>query len=143
MNLKNASKFCNDCISFSTFTSRIEWNITREVANGALSGIAEGNFRAISIAINQARTRVELAYAMLQNTESLAAHLQNKLGLKSRWEVGGEEYLHYKNAATLGKYHEALSELERLVVMRLFELSKLSMLGTGIRNITLIFLRQY
>lgn len=143
MNLKNTSKFCNDCISFSTFTSRIEWNTAHEVANGALSGIAEGDFRAISIAINQAQTRVELTYATLQNTESMVAHLQNKLGLESRWEVGGEEYLCYKNAATLGKYHEVLSELERLVVMQLFELSKLLMSGTGIHNITLIFLRQY
>ncbi|KIK18698.1 hypothetical protein PISMIDRAFT_61623, partial [Pisolithus microcarpus 441] len=30
----------------------------------------------------------------------------------------------------LGKYHEALGELEQLVVMRLFELSKLGMSGT-------------
>ena len=95
--------------------------------------MVEGDFRAISVAINQARTQVELAYATLQNTEKMAAYLQIRLGLESRWEIRGEEYIRYKNKATLGKYYDALKELERLVVMRLFELSKLSMSGTGIQ----------
>jgi len=67
----------------------------------------------------------------LQNTEALAAHIQGQLGLESPWSVGGEEYNCYKEEATFGNYCEALGELERLVVMRLFELSKLSMSGTG------------
>ncbi|KIK73058.1 hypothetical protein PAXRUDRAFT_37086 [Paxillus rubicundulus Ve08.2h10] len=53
------------------------------------------------------------------------------LGLETRWQVGGEEYNYFKEEATLGKYCEALNELEHLVVMRLFELSKLSISGTG------------
>ena len=133
MSSKNASEFHDQCFSFSTFIRRTEWNTAREVANGALSGVVEGDFRVISVAINQARTQVELAYATLQNTEKMAAYLQIRLGLESRWEIRGEEYIRYKNKATLGKYYDALKELERLVVMRLFELSKLSMSGTGIQ----------
>ena len=133
MNSKNAGKFHDYYISFSTFTCRTEWDTAREVANGALSGVVQGDFRAISAAINQVRTQVELAYSTLQNTEKMAAYLQIRLGLESRWTVGGEEYLRYKNKATLGKYYDALRELERLVIMRLFELSKLSMSGTGIQ----------
>ena len=39
--------------------------------------------------------------------------------------------MRYKEEATLSKYREALDEVERLVVMRLFELSKLGMSQTG------------
>ena len=133
MNSKNASKFHDYYVSFSIFTCRIAWNTACEVANGALSGVVEGDLRVISAAINQVRAQVKLAYATLQNAEKMAAHFQIRLGLESRWQVGGEEYLRYKNKATLGKYYDALRELERLVVMRLFELSKLSMSGTGIQ----------
>ncbi|KAF8452805.1 hypothetical protein L210DRAFT_3319077, partial [Boletus edulis BED1] len=63
--------------------------------------------------------------------EKLAAYYQSQLSLESLWQIGGEEYLRYKNEAALTKYRDALDELERLVVMRLFELSKLSMSGTG------------
>ncbi|KAG1905039.1 uncharacterized protein F5891DRAFT_918631, partial [Suillus fuscotomentosus] len=47
------------------------------------------------------------------------------------WEIGGPEYSQFKMKARLGKYCTALNELECLVVMRLFELSKLSLSGTG------------
>jgi hypothetical protein len=76
---------------------------------------------------------VDLAYIRLQNAEIMVAYLQMQLGLKSRWKIGGAEYLQYKVEAAMGKYCEVLDEVERLVVMRLFELSKLSMSGTGTR----------
>lgn len=60
----------------------------------------------------------------------LAVHLQIRLGLEACWEVGGKEYNCFKEA-TLGKYCKALNNLEHLVVMWLFELSKLLMSGTG------------
>ena len=114
-----------------TIIFRAAWSTARETANSALTGVIQGDFNAIAAAINQARVRVELAYAQLQNTEALAAHIQGQLGLESPWTVGGEEYNRYKEEAMFGKYREVLGELERLVVMRLFELSKLSMSGTG------------
>ncbi|KAI6130600.1 hypothetical protein EV401DRAFT_2066179 [Pisolithus croceorrhizus] len=110
---------------------RAEWNTARGAANAALSGVVEGDYSAMAAAVNQARIRVELAYARLQNTEALAAHIQGQLGLELPWKVGGEDYNCYKEEVTLGKYCEALGELEQLVVMRLFELSKLGMSGTG------------
>ena len=114
-----------------TIIFRLAWSAACKVANGALSGVVQGDFNAIAAAINQARIQVDLAYAKLQNTEALAAHIQGQLGLESPWSVGGEEYNCYKEEAMFGNYREALGELERLVVMRLFELSKLSMSGTG------------
>ena len=110
---------------------RLQWNAARGATNKALSSVIEGDLNTMAAAINQARIQVDLTYAKLQNAEALAAHLQGQLGLKSPWEVGGKEYMHYKEEATLSKYREALDEVERLVVMRLFELSKLGMSQTG------------
>ncbi|KAI5980372.1 hypothetical protein EDC04DRAFT_2875760 [Pisolithus marmoratus] len=110
---------------------RMEWSSACDGANAALSGIVEGDFSTMANAINQACIWVKLAYTKLQNTEALAAHIQGQLGLESPWKVDGEEYNHYREEAMFGKYHEALGELEQLVIMCLFELSKLAMLGTG------------
>ncbi|KAL4075027.1 hypothetical protein V8B97DRAFT_2022615 [Scleroderma yunnanense] len=106
-------------------------NTAHEAANRALSLVIEGDLNMMAAAINQACIQVDLVYAKLQNAEALAAHLQGQLGLKLPWEVGGEEYMHYKEEATLSKYHEALDEVECLVIMHLFELSKLRMSQTG------------
>ncbi|KAG2357318.1 hypothetical protein BDR07DRAFT_1453152 [Suillus spraguei] len=56
--------------------------------------------------------------------------MESQLCIDARWEIGGEEYNQFKEEASMGKYRAALSELERLVVMQLFELSKLSLSGT-------------
>ena len=110
---------------------RVQWNNAHGAANEALSSVIEGDLNTMAAVINQARIQVELTYARLQNAEALVAHLQGQLGLEVPWEVGGEEYMRYKEEATLSKYREALDEVERLVVMRLFELSKLGMSQTG------------
>lgn len=82
-------------------------------------------------AINQARIRVDGAYSKLQNAEAMASHLEIQLGIDKRWEISSEPYLHFRQEASLLTYRTALDDLERLVVMRLFELSKLSLSGTG------------
>ncbi|KAG1749166.1 uncharacterized protein EDB91DRAFT_1235645 [Suillus paluster] len=69
------------------------------------------------LAINQAQVRIDTAYSKLQNMEEIAGHLEVQLGID-------------KQEALLLKYRSALNELECLVVMRLFELSKLSLSGT-------------
>ena len=93
--------------------------------NDTLSSVAVSDYNAITKAINTAQTQVDLTYTMLQNMEKMAVYIQMCLGLKLRWEIGSVEYLHYKD------------EVERLVVMCLFELLKLLMSCTGI---CLIFL---
>ncbi|KAG1735689.1 uncharacterized protein EDB91DRAFT_1056167 [Suillus paluster] len=57
--------------------------------------------------------------------------MEIQLHIEEHWVIGGPEYIQFKEEAILGKYRTALNELERLVAMRLFELSKLSLLGTG------------
>ncbi|KAJ8579485.1 hypothetical protein M405DRAFT_870224 [Rhizopogon salebrosus TDB-379] len=61
----------------------------------------------------------------------MASHLEIQLGVDKRWELGSEPYNHFRQEALLLNYRTALDELERLVVMRLFEWSKLSLSGTG------------
>ncbi|KAG0706446.1 hypothetical protein DFH29DRAFT_872226 [Suillus ampliporus] len=108
-----------------------EWQLAREAANHALTTIAAGNLSHISAALTQARIRVDSAYTKLQNAEAFTAHIEIQLEIKERWVVGGEAYNQYKQQASQRQYRAALDELEHLVVMQLFELSKLSLSGTG------------
>ncbi|KAG1764331.1 hypothetical protein EDD22DRAFT_979071 [Suillus occidentalis] len=110
---------------------RDEWNTARSAANNALTTVGVGDFAEICAALTTARIRVDAAYAKLQNAEALVAHMEIQLRIEERWVIGGPKYIQFKEEATLGKYCTALNELERLVVMRLFELSKLSLSGTG------------
>lgn len=110
---------------------RTEWITAREFANNALTGIATGNLEQINGALAKARICVDSSYTKLQHAEMLVAHVEVQLAVEARWEIGGDEYNQFKMEARLGKYRTALNDLERLVVMRLFELSKLSLSGTG------------
>jgi hypothetical protein len=91
-----------------------------------------GDMGQISAVLSQARIRVDSAYAKLQNAEAFVAHVEMQLQIEERWEIGGDTYNQYKQEASLRQYRVALDGLERLVVMRLFELSKLSLSGTGV-----------
>lgn len=59
-------------------------------------------------------------------------HVKALLAVDAQWEIGSEEYNHFKEEVALSKYHSALDDLECVVVMRLFELSKLSLSGTSV-----------
>ncbi|KAG1844311.1 hypothetical protein DFJ58DRAFT_664845 [Suillus subalutaceus] len=110
---------------------RTDWHAAREAANNSLTGIAASSLQKINEALTQARIRVDSSYAKLQHAEALVAHVEIQLTVEARWEVGGPEYNEFKMEARIGKYRAALDELERLVVMHLFELSKLLLSGTG------------
>ncbi|KAG1770136.1 hypothetical protein EV702DRAFT_978293 [Suillus placidus] len=110
---------------------RADWDVAREAGNNALTGTNAISLEQINQALKQARVCVDSSYAKLQNAEMLVVHCETLLSVDKRWIIGGEEYRRFKEEATLGKYRAALDELERLVVMRLFELSKLSLSGTG------------
>ncbi|KAG2737344.1 hypothetical protein P692DRAFT_20666420, partial [Suillus brevipes Sb2] len=110
---------------------RLEWNKAREAANQALTDIPIGIIHQINAALSQARIRVDTAYTKLQHAEAFTAHIESQLAIEERWTVGGDEYNKFKDEVSLQKYRVALDELERLVIMPLFELSKLSLSGTG------------
>ncbi|KAI6020939.1 hypothetical protein BKA83DRAFT_4055633 [Pisolithus microcarpus] len=108
-----------------------EWDAAQEAANNALTEVPVGNLEELSIAIRRSCVCVDTSYAKLQHVETHTSNVEMHLGIQLQWEIGGEEYKHYKAEATMVKYWAALDELEWLVVMRLFELSKIAMSGTG------------
>jgi hypothetical protein len=110
----------------------LEWELAREAGNQALTNVPAGDLSQISAALSQARIHVDSAYAKLQNAEAFTAHTEMQLQIEERWEIGGDAYNQYKQEASLHQYRVALDDLEHLVVMRLFELSKLSLSGTGV-----------
>lgn len=85
----------------------------------------------IHLVINQVRRRVDTAYTKLQNAETYVETLENSLQIKERWTEASPEYKTFFRETVLTKYEQALDELERLVVMRLFELAKMSSSGIG------------
>jgi hypothetical protein len=123
--------FCGTSYIAYVLMSRAEWIAACAAVNTALSTVHPRDLSATRSALNRVHIHVDLAYTKLQNAQVLVAHLQQQLGLESAWEVGSAEYNRFKEEATLAKYREALSELEQLVVMHLFELSKISMSSTG------------
>jgi hypothetical protein len=108
---------------------RQEWTAARAAANEVFTSIASVSILA---AINQTRRRVDTAYSKLQNAESYVETLENGLNIEERWTATSAEYQTFYQANVQTNYERALDELERLVVMRLFELAKLSCSGTGI-----------
>ncbi|KAG2090003.1 uncharacterized protein F5147DRAFT_748280 [Suillus discolor] len=111
--------------------TQADWDVAQEVGNTTLTSIPTSSLQEINNALAQAWICVDSSYAKLQHAEGLVVHIETQLAVDQRWEIGGPEYRHFKEEASLGKYRTALDELKRLVVMRLFELSKLSLSGTG------------
>jgi len=117
----------SELFGFDSISSK-EWYVARAAANEIFTKVATKN---IHSALLQARRQVDTAYAKLQNCEEYVANLETQLNIEERWTEDSPDYKHNREQVALWDYYEALDELERLVVQRLFELSKLGMSGTG------------
>ncbi|KAG2127535.1 uncharacterized protein EDB93DRAFT_1243693 [Suillus bovinus] len=98
-----------------------DWDLAHKAANNSLTTITAGNLEQMNTALAQAHIQVDSSYAKLQHAEALVVHVETLLA----------EYNHFKEEVALSKYHSVLDDLEHLVVMRLFELLKLSLSSTG------------
>ena len=85
-----------------------------------------------------ARRNVDATYTKLEHAEAYIYSLERQIGIEDCWAVGSDEYQQYQHEAVLADYWDALDELERLIVQRLFELSKLGLSGTGAFHIIYI-----
>ena len=92
------------------------------------TSIAPPNITSLLLAARQA---IDSSYAKLQHAEDLVHTHESMLGIEQRWTTEHPEYKCFIDESVKTNYREALTTLERLVVMCLFELSKLSMLGIG------------
>ncbi|EGO01356.1 hypothetical protein SERLA73DRAFT_179542, partial [Serpula lacrymans var. lacrymans S7.3] len=108
-----------------------DWEDARKALNALLSSILSGPIHQLHTNVSRARNRVNTTYTALQTAEKQTSNLEVSLNIEKRWEIGGSEYNCRKERASFAKYRSALDALKRAVVMRLTELSKLSMSGTG------------
>ncbi|KAG1744662.1 uncharacterized protein EDB91DRAFT_1050628 [Suillus paluster] len=111
---------------------RAEWDFACESGNNALTGVDAGSLEQMNDTLKQACICIDSSYTKLQHAERLVTRCECVLSVDERWVIGGKEYNHFKEEATLGKYCAALDKLEHSVIMRLFELLKLSLLGTSL-----------
>lgn len=108
--------------------------MAQTAANQVFTTVATGDIHRVLL---QARRSVDSTYAKLQNSEAYVSNIENQLGIEERWTVDSIGYKRFKGGALLWGYYKALGGLEHLVVMRLFELSKLGMSGTGAHHINI------
>ena len=83
--------------------------------------------------INQARRNLDFASAKLRHAQQYVATIEIDLDIDERWTKSSPEYQEFYQEHVLTNYSKAVDNLERLVVMRLFELTKMSSSGTGER----------
>ncbi|KAF8329666.1 hypothetical protein F5887DRAFT_896614 [Amanita rubescens] len=96
-----------------------EYNSARAAVAQAFESIATTD---IHIIIEQARNRIEKAVMMCEATQNQLVLAEASLGVKERWTAEHPEYKEYYQENVITQYQNAVDELERLVVMRLFEL---------------------
>ena len=114
---------------------RQEWTDARAAANNVFTTVASSQIHA---AITQVQRRVDTAYSKLQNAESYVESLENSLNVEERWSTTSPEYQSFYQQNVQTNYERALDELERLVVMRLFKLAKMSTSGTGMAYLSIL-----
>ncbi|KAJ7713193.1 hypothetical protein B0H14DRAFT_2413947 [Mycena olivaceomarginata] len=79
--------------------------------------------------ITLVRTRYRTTYTKFLAVEEDLCRFEEAHGIEVRWMPDSKEYKDGLTLTTQRKYREALTEVERLVVQRLFELTKLGMSG--------------
>ena len=77
------------------------------------------------------KNRYRNAWKKLEDAESHTVALESRLSIEERWTSDHPDYRAAMSEMTMRRYRLALDKLERLVVQRLLELSKLGMGGVG------------
>jgi hypothetical protein len=119
------------CITVSGLilpSNRGEWEAARSAANMIANTPGLSN---IYNRIIQANRLVLSALTKHSNTDQRVALYENQLNLHLRWEMTSDKYKDVKKKVVEWEYRRALDELERLIVQRLFELTKMNLSGTG------------
>ncbi|KAF7292672.1 hypothetical protein MIND_01165400 [Mycena indigotica] len=80
-------------------------------------------------AIKRIKTRYRTTWTRYQNAQEATLRFEEEHDISTRWTVNSPEYQSAALIMTEREYHTALSELERLTVARLLELTKLDMSG--------------
>ncbi|KAK7051165.1 hypothetical protein VNI00_004665 [Paramarasmius palmivorus] len=94
------------------------------------------NFSAKEIA--SIRTRYRTTLQRVQRIEEEVAVHEDEYGIVEQWTSQSPEYLDAMQSSVHRRYRKAIEDLERLVVGRLLELTKLNMSGVGYKQRTKI-----
>ncbi|TCD61105.1 hypothetical protein EIP91_009022 [Steccherinum ochraceum] len=97
---------------------------------------ASGSSSQVSRDISETRKREvdrRVQSARLLNFEQQLAEMEVAMGISRRWDPSDPDYVAALTYSCEREYHQAVDELQRLVVQRLFELQKLNLCGTGYR----------
>jgi len=108
---------------------RKKWTAAHTVANTVYN--MAGPTLNLPHAYRQVGMRLDSAFAKIQNAEEFVSTMELELGIQEQWTAATQDYKDFYQENVLTNYSKALDELERLVVMHLFELAKLSTSGTG------------
>ena len=81
--------------------------------------------------MNRANRNVCTTFTKLRTVEAHVGFLENSLDIVDRWTPSSIDYQSVKVEANHRAYRCTLNDLERLVVQRLLELTKLNIAGTG------------
>jgi hypothetical protein len=111
--------------------SRKEWEEAREAVNTFATRVPSISSKTITLTMNQTRIRLDNAWMKYEKALEYVGTLEVDLDVHQRWTASNPEYQEFYQQSVCTKYSSALDELERLVVMRLFELAKMSSSGIG------------
>lgn len=67
----------------------------------------------------------------IRRTLETVQRYETRLGIRERWVRGSDEWSRHESMFRNRQYQRCLDDLERLVVSRMFELTKMNMSGTG------------
>ncbi|KAL0572264.1 hypothetical protein V5O48_009690 [Marasmius crinis-equi] len=84
--------------------------------------------------ITNINTRYRTTFQAVQAIDEELRMFEDDMGIEERWEVESAEYLKAAAGLDRQRYRQALDKLERLVVARLFEFTKLNMSGIGYKQ---------
>lgn len=119
---------CALLIAVDTFLLRHDWENTWQQTIDLRRHLAQsGDYSNIS----QAKLNAEVSYGQVQNAEGLVTLYKIMLEISERWTEASTEYKQYYWENIETTYRKAIDELERAVVMRICELTKMRASGTG------------
>ena len=81
--------------------------------------------------IKHVRTRARTAHSRWALAEESVLQIEDELAIEKRWLPTSVEYKEGMDELRCRNYRLALDNLERLVIQRMFELTKLGMSGIG------------
>jgi hypothetical protein len=82
--------------------------------------------------ITKITTQYRTTFERWQAKNMEVLRYEEEHNIETRWAPTSQEYLDALTVVTERKYRRAIDDLERLVVQRLFEMTKLGMSGVGV-----------